>query len=58
MADHERFQMFCRVCFKVFEADTLIEAYQKVSEHEIEMTDLVAQGKRHPRTHEEIKEKS
>jgi len=40
MADHERFQVFCQVCFKPFEADTVEEVFQAVAEHEVEMAEL------------------
>lgn len=34
MFNHTRYQMFCSICFKVYEADTIPEALAKVTDHE------------------------
>ena len=34
MADHERYQTACRVCFRVFEADTVEQVINNAMRHE------------------------
>lgn len=39
MATHERYQMFCRRCFRTFEGNSVGEANQRVTEHEKKCTE-------------------
>ena len=43
MSDHERWQAFCRGCFKVFEADTKENAILEALEHEKSCAKYIAQ---------------